>query len=100
MSVTETKWKGAWFAVLCSKFLKTKPLNLGGKCKSVLMLLWSYLLKNVKVETGLKSLEQLVLEAGELELDHAWRNLSLSCFFFVADPLSVVDEVTVLESRG
>lgn len=91
MSVTQTKWKGAWFAVLCSKFSKTKPLNLGGKCKSVLMLLlawllWSYLLKNAKVETGLKSLEQLMLEAGELELDHAWRNLSRSCFFFCCWP--------------
>lgn len=34
------------------------------------LLLWNYLLKNADVETGLKSQDQLVLEAGELELDH------------------------------
>lgn len=66
----------------------------------LVLLCWSYLLKNTKVETGLKSLEQLMLEAGELGLGHAWWNLSQSCFLFVADLLPVVDEVVVLESRG
>lgn len=75
-------------AALSLKFLKTKPLNLVRKGTSVLMLLltlllWSWLLKNTKVETGLKSREQLVLEAGELDLDCAWWNLSQSCCFLV-----------------
>lgn len=36
----------------------------------LVLLLWSYSLKNADVETGLKSHEELVLEAGELKLDH------------------------------